>query len=262
MKSKIYQVDAFAKEVFTGNPAAVCPLKEWPADDLLQKIAAENYVPETAFYVKKDNYYEIRWFSPEAEVDLCGHATLATGFILFNYENHNGDIIEFYSPKSGKLTVTRKGELLTLNFPADVYEEREITDQMQKAFNFIPKKVFKGKTDYMLVFDNEEQIRNIIPNLDIITDMGGRGTIVTAQGNDVDFVSRFFAPQIGIDEDPVTGSAHTTLTPYWRKELGKDELTAIQLSDRKGYLHCKYLGERIEISGECKLYMVGEIYLP
>lgn len=262
MKSKIYQVDAFAKEVFTGNPAAVCPLEEWPADDRLQKIAAENYLPETTFYVKKDNYYEIRWFSPEAEVDLCGHATLAAGYILFNYENHNGDIIEFHSLKSGKLTIKKEGEFLTLNFPTDVYEEIVITNQMQAAFNFPPKRAFKGRTDYMLVFENEEQIKNIIPNLDIVAEMGGRGTIVTAKGNKVDFVSRFFAPQIGIDEDPVTGSAHTTLSPYWSEVLGKDKFTAIQLSDRKGYLQCKYLGDRVEISGQCKLYMAGEVYLP
>jgi len=261
MKSKIYQVDAFAKEVFTGNPAAVCPLEEWPSDGSLQKIAAENYVPETAFYVKKESHYEIRWFSPEAEVALCGHATLAAAFVLFNYQNYDKDIIEFHSRKSGKLTVSRSEELLTLNFPTDKYEEIPLTEEILKAFNFSPIKAYKGKTDHMLVFDNEEQIKNIIPDLEIIASLGGRGTIVTAKGNDTDFVSRFFAPQIGINEDPVTGSAHTTLMPYWYKELGKDELTAVQLSERKGYLQCKYMGDRVEISGQCMLYMTGEIYL-
>ncbi len=262
MKNRFYQVDAFTEDIFGGNPAGICPLNEWLSDDLMQKIASENFLPETTFYVRKGDIYEVRWFTPGAEVDLCGHATLATAFILLYHENHNGDVVNFYSPRSGNLSVSKKGELLTLNFPTDVYKEIPITDEMSRAFNFIPKKALKGKTDFVLVFDNEEQIKNIVPDLDIIARMGGRGTIATAKGDNVDFVSRFFAPQIGINEDPVTGSAHTTLTPYWSEELGKKELTAIQLSDRKGHLHCKYLGDRVEISGQCKLYMTGEIHIP
>lgn len=262
MKQKIYQVDAFAHNVFSGNPAAVCPLTEWLSDELLQQIAMENNLAETAFYVKQNHQYEIRWFTPTVEVDLCGHATLAAAFVLFYYEGHADSTIQFYSPRSGALPVTQKGELLTLNFPTDVYAPVELSAELLDCFTTKPRLAFKGKTDYMLVFNTQDEIENITPLLDNIAKLKGRGVIVTAKGNTVDFVSRFFAPQAGIDEDPVTGSAHTTLTPYWAKELGKTELTAIQLSARKGYLQCTYLNDRVEISGQGKLYLTGEIYLP
>jgi PhzF family phenazine biosynthesis protein len=260
MKQKIYQVDAFTDKLFGGNPAAVCPLNEWPNDELLQKIAMENNLAETAFYVKEGNGYQIRWFTPKVEVDLCGHATLAAAYVLFNHENHSGDVINFYSPRSGALTVSKQNEFLTLNFPTDKFERIDLLKELTTCFDMLAVKALKGKTDYVLVFENEAQISNIQADLQKISKLPGRGVIVTAKGNEVDFVSRFFAPQAGIDEDPVTGSAHTTLTPYWAGVLGKTELTAIQLSERKGYLQCKLLGDRVEISGQAKLYMVGEIF--
>lgn len=261
MKQRIYQIDAFADKVFSGNPAAVCPLDQWLSDDILQKIAMENNLPETAFYVKHGNQYHIRWFTPKVEVDLCGHATLAAAFVLFNHENHHESIIYFDSPRSGALTVTKKEGLMTLNFPTDILEQVELSDEITDCFNITPRSALKGKTDYLLVFDKEEEIRRIVPAFDKILKLKGRGVIITAKGDKVDFVSRFFAPQSGINEDPVTGSAHTTLTPFWSKQLGKTELRALQLSERKGYLQCKYLNDRIEISGEGKLYLTGEIYL-
>ncbi len=258
---KIYQIDAFTDKVFSGNPAAVCPLDEWISDDLMQKVAMENNLAETAFYVKQGEEYEIRWFTPTVEVDLCGHATLAAAFVLFNYENHKGDIIDFYSPRSGNLTVTKQEELLTLNFPTDQFKQIELSDEIAEGFNIKPRSAYMGKSDYLLVYDEENEIKSLVPKFDVISKLEGRGVMVTAKGDKVDFVSRFFAPQSGINEDPVTGSAHTTLTPYWAKQLNKLELTAIQLSERKGYLQCKYLNKRVEISGHCKMYLIGEIYV-
>jgi PhzF family phenazine biosynthesis protein len=261
MTQKIYQVDAFAQSVFSGNPAAVCPLEKWLSEELLQKIAMENNLAETAFYVRQGDEFHIRWFTPTVEVDLCGHATLAAAHVLFNYENFQGELIQFYSHRSGPLTVTRKADLLTLNFPTDVYEELPLTDDLTQCFPVKAKQAFKGKTDYLLVLNSESEIRTLVPDLEKIAKLKGRGIIVTAKGDEVDFVSRFFAPQSGINEDPVTGSAHTTLTPYWAKQLGKNELSAIQLSERKGYLTCKYLNDRVEISGQAKLYLKGQIFI-
>jgi PhzF family phenazine biosynthesis protein len=261
MKQKIYQVDAFAEKMFTGNPAAVCPLTAWPEDSLMQNIATENNLAETAFYVKQGNKYEIRWFTPAVEVDLCGHATFAAAFVLFNHEGYQEDSIHFHSPRSGQLTVTKRGDLLTLNFPTDIFEPVSLTDNLLAGFNIMPVEAYKGKTDYMLVFEKESDIRSITPRFSEIAKLAARGVIVTAKGDRSDFVSRFFAPAVAVNEDPVTGSAHTTLIPYWSKQLGKDELTAIQLSDRTGLLQCRYLGDRVEIGGYGKLYMEGEIYL-
>ena len=261
MSQKIYQVDAFTDEIFKGNPAAVCPLKYWLKDDIMQKIAMENNLSETAFCVKDGDYYQIRWFTPTVEVDLCGHATLATAFVLFNNENHEGNIIWFNSMRSGELSVTRSGELLTLNFPADVISQPEQNKQIGECFNIKPMLVYKGKTDYMLVFSTETDIKQLIPDLNQIRKLNCRGVIVTAPGEYVDFVSRFFGPQSGVDEDPVTGSAHTTLTPYWSQRLEKKTLTAIQLSARKGFLTCKINDHRVEISGKCRLYLKGEIFI-
>ena len=261
MINKIYQVDAFTDTVFNGNPAAVCPLEKWLSDDILQKIAMENNLAETAFYVKEGDQYQIRWFTPMVEVDLCGHATLAAAFVLFNHENYSEKIIQFHSPRSGTLTVTKKDELLTLNFPADSIREIELSAEITDGFDIKPISAYKGKTDYLLVFEKEDDISNIKPAFDKISKMNARGVIITAKGNKVDFVSRFFAPQVGINEDPVTGSAHTTLTPYWAKHLGKNEMTAMQLSERSGYLQCNFLDTRVEISGKGKLYLKGEVYL-
>lgn len=261
MKIKLYQADAFTDKLFSGNPAAVCPLDEWLDDELMQKIAMENNLAETAFYVKKEDLYEIRWFTPVMEVDLCGHATLATAFVLFNFEGHTNDTIKLYSPRSGMLSAGRAGTDLTLNFPRDVMEKTDPPSELIMAFDIKPEEVWKGKTDFMMVYNNEDQIINIKVDLGKLAGFGGRGVIITAPGKHSDFVSRFFAPAAGINEDPVTGSAHTTLTPYWSARLGKPELEAIQLSARKGYLHCKLMNDRVEISGKAKLYLKGEIVL-
>jgi PhzF family phenazine biosynthesis protein len=259
MKIKIYQVDAFTDKVFGGNPAAVCPLERWLADEQLQQIAMENNLAETAFYVKEDELYQIRWFTPTVEVDLCGHATLASAFVLFELGGHPEGVINFYSSRSGALQVTKNADMLTLNFPADQFKPEVLSNKMSQCFNIMPKKVLKGRTDYLFVFETEDQVRNLVPDLSLISKLQARGVIVTAKGKEVDFVSRFFAPQSGIDEDPVTGSAHTTLAPYWSKELGKNELRAKQLSKREGALWCKDLGGRVEISGQACLYLSGEI---
>lgn len=260
MKLKLYQVDAFTDKVFGGNPAAVCPLDEWLSDELMLSIAEENNLAETAYFIKRNDHYELRWFTPTMEVDLCGHATLATAFVLFNYEGFEGDLIQFHSPRSGPLSVTRNGDLLTLNFPTDVYRFIPLSNNIVDTFNIKPINAYMGKTDFMIEFETEEDIRNLTPDYRKVEALGERGVIVTAPGNKTDFVSRFFAPQTGIDEDPVTGSAHTTLTPFWAKKLGKNKLSAIQLSKRIGVLECHYLGDRVEISGEARLYMIGDIY--
>ena len=261
MRQKIYQVDAFTNKVFSGNPAAVCPRNEWLSDAMMQQIAMENNLAETAFYVKQNDQYELRWFTPTEEVDLCGHATLAAAYVLFYHEGFQGDTIRFYSPRSGPLTVSRRGDLLTLNFPTDTYKQIELFEKISACFDVKPQQAYKGKTDYMLVFENEDVIKNIKPAFHVISKIEARGIIITAPGNTVDFVSRFFSPQTGVHEDHVTGSAHTTLTPYWAKRLGKNSLNAIQLSERKGHLHCVYQNDRVEISGQAKLYMVGELFL-
>lgn len=258
-KYRIYQVDAFADKLFSGNPASVCPLSEWLDDEVMQKIAMENNLAETAFYVKRGERYEIRWFTPNVEVDLCGHATLASAFVLFQYENHQGGLIDFHSPRSGDLKVRKNAKGFTLDFPADEYHKISITENIKSCFDRKPVEAYKGKTDYMLVFDNEMDIANITPQLENIKKLNARGVIITAKGDEVDFVSRFFAPQSGINEDPVTGSAHTTMTPYWADKFYKNELSAIQLSDRRGYLQCRLKENRVEISGQAILYLAGEI---
>ncbi len=260
MKQKIYQVDAFTDKVFSGNPAAVCPLEEWLDAEIMQKIAAENNLAETTFFVKKDDVIEIRWFTPTVEVDLCGHATLAAAFVLFFHENHRSDLINFHSHRSGPLSVRKDGDFLTLNFPSDITKAIALTEAITKCFDRQPQLVLQGRTDYLLIYDKQEDITLLQPRFDEIAKLPVRGVIVSAKGNDVDFVSRFFGPQSGINEDPVTGSAHTTLIPYWSAVLNKQDLTAIQLSDRKGYLRCTNLNNRVEISGQGKLYMIGEIF--
>jgi PhzF family phenazine biosynthesis protein len=260
MEIKLYQIDAFTDKLFGGNPAAVCPLRSWLPDELLQNIALENNLAETAFYVYETNGLRIRWFTPAVEVDLCGHATLATAFVLFNKEGYSGDTITFNS-RSGPLTVTKKGDLLTLNFPTDLLKEVPLTTELTAGFNITPMKALRGKTDVMLIFENEQQIRSLVPDQREVKKIKARGVIVTAKGNKVDFVSRFFTPQAGIDEDPVTGSAHTTLIPYWAGVLRKNKLNAIQCSSRGGKLACELKGDRVDISGNGKLFMEGNIYL-
>ncbi|WP_339626422.1 PhzF family phenazine biosynthesis protein [uncultured Maribacter sp.] len=260
MKQKIYQIDAFTTKLFGGNPAAVCILKDWLETELMQQIAAENNLAETAFAVKKYNYYEIRWFTPEIEVDLCGHATLATSFVLYNYYGFKENTLRFISPRSGELLVQKNEvELFTMDFPTDdLIAVSEQTD-ISKAIGKQPLETYKGKTDYLLIYNSQEEIEAIKPDFHLLNELDCRGVIVSSNGNEVDFVSRFFAPQCGIPEDPVTGSAHTTLTPYWSKKLNKKTLTAKQLSERGGDIQCEYLGERVKISGNGVCYLIGEI---
>lgn len=260
MKQKIFQIDAFAEKVFTGNPAAVCILDDWLDEDIMQKIAMENNLAETAYVVPSGKRYKIRWFTPETEVDLCGHATLASAYVLFQYYDDTPNPIEFFSPRSGQLTV-KKGEdgYIMMDFPKDANQEIAAIRKINEAIGAQPIKTIKGKTDYLLIFNTQEEIETIAPNFHLLNQLDCRGIIISAPGNSVDFVSRFFAPQCGIPEDPVTGSAHTTLTPYWSKVLGKRKLSAKQLSQRGGNLICEDLGERIKISGKAVPYLTGEI---
>lgn len=260
LKLPLYQADAFTDHLFGGNPAAVVPLVNWPTDQTMQSIAAENNLAETAFFVREPAGYHIRWFTPLAEVELCGHATLASAHILFNHLNHPGNQVEFLS-RSGVLRVKRDGEILTLDFPADFMKETDPPDDLVIAIGRKPVKTLKGKTDYMLVFESQKVIEKLSPDMNLLLQTEARGVIVTAPGEDVDFVSRFFAPRVGVPEDPVTGSAHTSLTPYWSARLGKKELSAIQLSKRRGNLKVKLSGDRVEISGKAVTYLAGEIYI-
>ena len=258
MKLNIYQVDAFADNIFEGNPAAVIPLESWLPDSLMQKIALENNLSETAFFIPAENGFHIRWFTPLAEVDLCGHATLASAHVLFNHLNYNKNEISFQS-RSGNLKVKKENDLIVLNFPASTLTEIEIPENLKSAFNFQAKNCFKGRDDLMLIFENEEDIVNLKPNFQKITASKTRGIIVTAKSNNYDFVSRFFAPTVGVNEDPVTGSGHTMLIPFWAEQLDKTSLLAKQVSTRGGILYCKNLGERVEIGGLAVTYLVGEI---
>ncbi len=256
---KIFQIDAFADKLFTGNPAAVCPLDAWISDELMQQIAAENNLSETSFLVPKNDGYEIRWFTPTVEVDLCGHATLASAHALVEYLQFEGNEINLYSPRSGKLPVRREGERYIMNFPSDEIAPVPSPNDLLESLNRIPLECYKGKTDYMLVFENEQQIIDLTPDFRMMAKVKARGVICTAPGDTCDFVSRFFGPQAGVDEDPVTGSAHTTLTPYWSARLEKKTLIGRQISKRGGTIYCEYLGDRVEIGGTAKTYLVGEI---
>ncbi len=258
MRIKLYQVDAFTDKLFSGNPAGVCPLDEWIPDELMQNIAFENNLAETAFFVNNGIDYEIRWFTPLTEVDLCGHATLASSHVLFEHLDYNRKEILFHS-RSGELKVRKDNGRLTLNFPADIIKKIDIPDDLIKAIGKKPIEAYKGKTDYLLVYLTQKEIEEINPDFEMVKKSGVRGVIATASGDKVDFVSRFFAPSVGVNEDPVTGSAHTTLTPYWARVLGKKELTAMQLSKREGNLICKLINDRVEISGYAVTYLEGII---
>lgn len=262
MTIPIYQADAFTEKTFGGNPAAVCPLKEWLPDALMQNIALENNLAETAFIVRENNDYHIRWFTPTVEVDLCGHATLVAAHIFFNHLQHTEKEISFYS-KSGLLKVMqqRNGQL-TLDFPRDYFEKpKDIPPAIGEGLKIAVTEVYKGKFDYMVVTDSQQSVEQLQPDFKTLATIKSRGVLVTAPGKESDFVSRCFFPQSGINEDPVTGSAHTLLTPYWAEVLGKNRLTAIQLSARKGYLDCELSGDRVLMSGYAVTYMKGEIIL-
>lgn len=257
MKIPIYQIDAFSNRVFAGNPAAVCPLEEWLEDSVLQAIAQENNLSETSFFVTEENGYHIRWFTPVAEVDLCGHATLAAAFVIFNYLEPSLSEVNF-SSRSGKLTVVRENELLSMDFPSQPPLPCEAPKELVNGLRREPLEVLCSE-DYFVLFSSEKQIRELNPDMGMLKKLDLRGVIVTAKGNKVDFVSRFFAPKFGIDEDPVTGSAHCALTPYWTNKLKKKNLHAHQVSQRGGELFCKDCGDRVKISGRAVKFMEGSI---
>lgn len=257
MKLKLYQVDAFTNKIFGGNPAAVCPLEYWLDDATLQNIALENNLSETAFFVEEKEGYRIRWFTPSSEVDLCGHATLATSYVLFNILNYSESKIEINS-RSGKLIVEKENDLINLNFPSRNPQKVEAEEILINALGVKPLEVFFDKS-LICLLENEETVRNLNPKIKDFLKLEIHGVIITAKGNEVDFVSRFFAPDVGIDEDPVTGYAHTLLIPLWAKKLNKNKLHALQVSKRGGELFCEYLGERVKISGKAALYLEGEI---
>lgn len=259
MKIPIYQVDAFAQKVMTGNPAAVCPLSFWLEDDILQSIAAENNLSETAFFVSSNPGFDLRWFTPTTEVDLCGHATLATAHVIFSHLNYAEEVIQFET-KSGILKVTRHPDRLELDFPILVPKLCDLPDQLSLALGQTPIEVLAA-TDYIALFDRELVIKNIQPDFAILSKLDLRGVIITAPGDNVDFVSRFFAPKFGIPEDPVTGSAHCALAPYWGKRLQKTLLQARQISDRGGNIECELNHDRVFLRGAAMTYLVGEIMI-
>jgi PhzF family phenazine biosynthesis protein len=258
MTLRLFQVDAFSDRLFGGNPAAVCPLDSWLPDEVMQQVAAENNLAETAFYVRAGSGFHIRWFTPAVEVDLCGHATLASAHVAFSVDGWPGDAIEFAS-RSGPLQVKKDGDLLVLDFPADDVSPAIAPDLLIESLGRQPVEILRGKTDYLVVYASEDEVAGLAPELGQLAKVPARGVIVTAPGRHVDFVSRFFAPQVGVPEDPVTGSAHTTLTPYWSARLGKTELTAMQISKRGGRLRCRLRAPRVEIAGRAVLYLQGTI---
>ncbi len=259
MKLKQYQIDAFARQVFKGNPAAVVPLDAWLSDELLQAIAEENNLSETAFFVPTENGFHLRWFTPVAEVDLCGHATLASAHVLFEILGHTQPTIEFET-RSGTLVVERKNGLLAMRFPCTPPKPCIPPATLIEGLGQRPIEVLAAD-DYIAVFDSEAVVRSIAPNLEKLKALDLRGVCVTAPGVGVDFVSRFFAPKFGIPEDPVTGSTHCELAPYWASRLGKNMLTAQQVSKRGGDVLCEVLGNRVVLYGSAVTFMVAEIYI-
>ncbi len=259
MKLPYYEVSAFATNPFGGNPAGVCPLDAWLPDSVLQGIAANNNLAETAFTVPRGDDFELRWFTPTIEMDLCGHATLAAAFVLFNERGLRANEVRFHS-RSGLLTVTRTNDLLTLDFPSRPATVSAMPEALIRGLSAKPREVLKAR-DYLAVFANEAEVRALNPDFAVLKTLDCLGIIATAPGSDCDFVSRFFAPGAGVDEDPVTGSAHCTLIPYWAERLGKTKLLARQVSKRGGELVCELASGRVQISGRAILYSRGEILL-
>jgi PhzF family phenazine biosynthesis protein len=254
---KLYQIDAFAKNIFEGNPACVCPLDKWLNSDIMQKIANENNLSETAFFVKGDDEFHIKWFTPSKEVDMCGHATLASAYVLFDILNYQKDEIIFNS-KSGILKVTKDDEKIKMNFPIQEIKKCNIPTNLLNAFEIEPIECYKSM-DYILVFEKEEYIINAKPKLELLKDIDNRGVIITSKGKKYDFVNRFFAPKYGINEDSVTGSAFTQLVPYWNKILNKNVFRTKQVSQRGGEVLCELKDDKVEISGYAKKYFEGTI---
>ena len=273
MNIPMFQVDAFTDHVFGGNPAAVCLIDSMLSDELMQQIAAENNLSETAFVLREGDRFRIRWFTPESEVDLCGHATLAASHVLFTHQQGNGDRIEYLS-RSGVLTAVRSSaspesemlhaasaEGITLNFPVDEIVKVDTPEGVAFGLGKAPLEAYKGKTDYLFVYGSEADILHMKPVFQALGELECRGIIVTAPGTNADFVSRFFAPLEGINEDPVTGSAHTTLAPYWAARLGKTDFQARQLSKRRGVLSVSLRGDRVEMTGRAVTFMTGAIVI-
>lgn len=260
MEIPFYQVDAFARQLFSGNPAAVCPLSEWLDDGTLAAIAAENSLSETAYFVRENGGYKLRWFTPACEVDLCGHATLASAWVLMNILEPERTEVEFQS-RSGPLRVTRESDLYALDFPSRPAARVQMPAGLSAALGAEPDEVWKAR-DYMAVYETEQQVRALSPDMTKLTALDMFAVIATAPGKETDFISRFFAPGRGVPEDPVTGSAHCTLVPYWASRLSKSSLTAYQASKRGGELFCEDRGDRVRIAGRAALFCTGTIYLP
>lgn len=257
MEIPIYQVDAFSGAVFAGNPAAVCPLEEWLPDETLQAIAAENNLAETAYFVPNGGTFHLRWFTPACEVDLCGHATLASAYVLFHELKQPGASVQFQT-KSGLLTVRKEGDLLAMDFPSRPPRAMELHAEVVRAMGGTPVEM-RAARDFLIRYATEEDVLQLKPDLQALANIDRFAFIATAPGNHCDFVSRFFAPARGVPEDPVTGSAHCTLIPYWAEELGKTTLRARQVSRRGGELFCKLAGDRVEIAGRAALFLRGRI---
>lgn len=256
---RYFHVDAFTHQVFAGNPAGVCPLDQFPEDGLLQKIAAEHNLSETAFLVPAGEQYRLRWFTPRVEVDLCGHATLAAAHVVFTVLKPKTDVVQFET-RSGSLTVRRSGELMVMDFPARPATPAHAPAGLIEGLGKTPREILKAR-DFLCIYDSEDEVRHLQPRLDQLARVDALGIIVTAPAQASDFVSRFFAPRAGIAEDPVTGSAHCTLVPYWSKKLGKKELIAHQVSWRGGEIYCTDRGDRVLLAGYAATYMEGHIRL-
>jgi predicted PhzF superfamily epimerase YddE/YHI9 len=260
MRLTIYQIDAFARQVFQGNPAAVCPLREWLPDETMQAIASENNLSETAFFVRSGEFFDIRWFTPGSEIELCGHATLASAFVIFEILQAEDETVRFRSHLSGELGVEKQGGIYVLDFPSRPPARAEPLPGLFRAIGKAPKEVFRGR-DYFLVYGSEKDVLEIEPDFAALLKVPIHGVIVTAPGDGCDFVSRFFAPEVGVFEDPVTGSSHCNLIPFWAERLGKTVLFARQVSARGGELFCELHGDRVKIGGQAALYMKGEIHV-
>ncbi len=255
---KIYHVNAFSSNPFTGNPAAVVPLDFWLSETIMQQIASQNNLSETAFFVKTTDGFHIRWFTPTVEVKLCGHATLASAYVIFEILGFQGDIITFES-KSGPLYVSKNGQEIFLNFPAVVAEELKILTGIEEAMNAIPIQIYEVGDDVLLIFENETAVANLKPDFGLLSKINARGVIASSKSETYDFVCRFFAPKVGVNEDPVTGSAFTKLIPYWSAILEKTKMNACQISQRRGDVSCELLDDRVLIGGKANLYLHGEI---
>lgn len=254
---KQYIVDAFTKEVFHGNQAAVCVLEQWLSEDIMMNITRENNFSETAFIVKEGEKYHLRWFTPGGEIDLCGHATLASAFVLLNYYLEDAAEVVFET-LSGDLTVVKNGELLEMEFPAYDLKETAVTDEMEQAIGYRPVSAYMGR-DLLCVLDDKNKVQNARPDMEKVKAVDGLLLHITAEGDDVDCISRSFAPKLNVNEDPVCGSGHCHIAPYWSKVLGKKEITAYQASQRGGTLYCRVEGSKVFISGEAALFAVSEL---